>query len=105
MLSHEEDFYVGGEAGDGVEVLERVTSEDWDLVILDLTMPRKNGFEVLKEIRKARPDLPVLIVSVHPAEQYAEPTLAMGARGYIMKDLAPEELVPQVRRVLQETGE
>ncbi|MBI4558794.1 MAG: response regulator transcription factor [Candidatus Hydrogenedentes bacterium] len=101
MLEEEMSIYIGGEARNGFEVLEKVRAEAWDLVILDLTMPGKNGFEVLKELRKECPELPVLVLSVHPAEQYAARSIELGARGYIVKERAPEELVPKVRELFQ----
>jgi len=100
LLAQEEDMDIAGEACDGVEVLEKVRTEKWDLLILDLSMPRKNGFEVLKELQQDYPDLPVLILSVHPSEQYEARSLQLGARSYIVKDRAPEELVLRINEAL-----
>lgn len=100
LLAQEEDMDIAGEACDGVEVLEKVRTGKWDLLILDLSMPRKNGFEVLKELQQDYPDLPVLILSVHPSEQYEARSLQLGARSYIVKDRAPEELVLKINEAL-----
>ena len=75
--------------------------EKWDVVISDLTMPGKSGLEALGEIKQSFPELPVLILSIHPEEQYAIRALKAGASGYLSKDTAPDELVNAVHRVLQ----
>jgi DNA-binding NarL/FixJ family response regulator len=66
LLAECDDMYVVGEASRGDEALEKVLNEPYDLVILDITMPVKHGLDVLKEIKQERPDLPVLILSIHP---------------------------------------
>jgi DNA-binding NarL/FixJ family response regulator len=78
-----------------------VIREKWDVVISDLTMPGKSGLEALGEIKQLFPELPVLILSIHPEEQYAIRALKAGAAGYLSKDTAPDELVNAVHRVLQ----
>jgi DNA-binding NarL/FixJ family response regulator len=89
-----------GEAADSQEALERVWKEHWNVVILDLTMPGRSGLEVLKEIKQARPSLPVLILSMHPEDQFAVRLLKAGAAGYMTKESAPEELVGAVRKAI-----
>ena len=89
-----------GEAGNAQEVLEQVWRESWDVVVLDITMPGRSGLDVLREIRKARPKLPVLVLSVHPENQFAVRVLRRGASGYMTKESAPEELVGAVRKVM-----
>jgi DNA-binding NarL/FixJ family response regulator len=91
---------VVGEARDAGGVLLRVKDEDWDAVVLDLTMPGCSGLEALQEIKLARPRLPVLILSVHPEDQLAVRTLKAGAAGYLTKESAPEELVHALRKVV-----
>jgi DNA-binding NarL/FixJ family response regulator len=91
---------VFGEAANSQEALERVWKEPWDVVILDLTMPGRSGLEVLKEIKKARPKLPVLILSMHPEDQFAVRLLKAGASGYMTKESAPEELVGAVNKAV-----
>jgi len=89
-----------GEAANSQQTLARVAQERWDVVILDLTMPGRSGHEVLLEIKRAHPLLPVLILSVHPEDQFAVRLLKAGAAGYMTKETAPEELVGAVRKAL-----
>jgi two-component system, NarL family, invasion response regulator UvrY len=89
-----------GEAGDSREGLEAVHAEDWDLVILDITMPGRNGLELTRDIRGAKPGLPVLVVSAHSERDYALRALKLGAAGFVPKQSAPDVLVSAVRRVL-----
>ena len=88
------------EACTGEEVLEKALKEDYSIILLDITMPGRSGFDILRELRSRKPEIPVLILSVHPEEQYAVRMLKMGASGYLTKELAPEELVAAIRRVL-----
>jgi len=89
-----------GEAADSQQALERVWKEHWDIVILDLTMPGRSGLEVLKEIKRAHPNLPVLMLSMHPEDQFAVRLLKAGAAGYMTKESAPEALVGAVRKAI-----
>ncbi|MFT3682808.1 MAG: response regulator transcription factor [Ferruginibacter sp.] len=89
------------EVADAYELVKKVIKEKWDVVISDLTMPGKSGLEALQEIKQLFPELPVLILSIHPEEQYAIRALKAGAAGYLSKDTAPDELVNAVSRVLQ----
>jgi two-component system invasion response regulator UvrY len=89
-----------GEAANSQEALDRVWSEPWDVVILDLTMPGRTGLEVLKEIKREKPKLPVLILSMHPEDQFAVRLLKAGASGYMTKESAPEELVGAVKKAI-----
>lgn len=89
-----------GEATNAQEAIERVWKENWDVVVLDITMPGRSGLEVLKEIRKSRPKLPVLVLSMHPEDQFAVRILKIGASGYMTKESAPNELVGAVRKVM-----
>jgi two-component system, NarL family, invasion response regulator UvrY len=100
ILSEEPDMAVLGEAQNSQEVLELVHNQDWDIVVLDITMPGRGGLDVLKEVRHERPKLPVLMLSVHPEDQYAVRTLKAGAAGYMTKESAPEELVQAIRKIL-----
>ncbi len=86
---------------DAEELITKVIKEKWDVVISDLTMPGKSGLDALQYIKQNLPTLPVLILSIHPEEQYAIRVLKAGAAGYLSKDTAPDELVNAVRRVLQ----
>jgi two-component system invasion response regulator UvrY len=89
-----------GEASNAQEALDQVWREAWDVVVLDMSMPGRNGLEVLKEIKKSRPKLPVLVLSMHPEDQFAVRVLKTGAAGYMTKESAPEELVGAVKKVL-----
>jgi DNA-binding NarL/FixJ family response regulator len=88
------------EVADADELIKKVILDKWDLVISDLSMPGKSGLEALQHIKHLFPTLPVLILSIHPEEQYAIRVLKAGAAGYLSKDTAPEELVIAVNRVL-----
>lgn len=89
-----------GMAANGQETLDLVRSRAWDILILDLTMPDKNGLALLKEIKVLQPRLPVLILSVHSEDFYAVRLLKAGASGYLAKDSAPDELVTAIRTAL-----
>jgi DNA-binding NarL/FixJ family response regulator len=89
-----------GEAGTAAQVLELARKQHWDILILDITMPGRNGLEVLKEVKHAYPKLPVLVLSMHPEDQFAIRTLKAGAAGYMTKENAPEELIKAIRKVL-----
>jgi len=99
IVAENPDMAVAGEAATGHEVLEFVRRQACDLVLLDLAMPGKDGLDTLKELKTIRPDLPVLILSVYPEEQYAVRLLRAGAAGYLTKESAPEELVAAIRKV------
>lgn len=89
-----------GEASDGAEALKLIWKEDWDLVLLDIHMPGRDGLEVLREAKKARPRMPVLILSSSSEEEYAVRTLRDGASGYIGKNAPEKELLKAVGEVL-----
>jgi two-component system invasion response regulator UvrY len=88
------------EARDSVEVLANVEREDWDLIILDISMPGRSGLDILADLKRLRPKLPVLIISAHSEDQYGKRALKGGASGYMNKETAPEELVIAIRTVL-----
>lgn len=99
ILADTDDLVVAGEAANGHEVLELIRREDWDMVLLDLAMPGKDGLETLKEVKREKPKLPVLVLSIYPEEQYAVRALKAGASGYLTKESAPEELIAAIRKV------
>jgi two-component system invasion response regulator UvrY len=101
LLAEYKDLTVAGEAGSGVEAVAMVRESDWDIVLLDISMPDINGVDTLKQIRRAKPDLPVLILSMHPEGQYAVNLLRAGANGYVCKEGAPEQLINAIRTVLK----
>jgi len=99
IVSEPSDMVVADEAANGNEVLEKTLKGDYDVVILDITMPGINGLDALKQIKNQRPELPILVLSMHPEEQYALRVLKAGASGYLTKESAPEELITSIRRV------
>lgn len=88
------------EVPDAEELIKKTLQSDWDVIISDLSMPGRSGLEALQQIKQIKPKVPVLILSIHPEEQYALRVLKAGAAGYLSKDLAPDELVNAVNRVL-----
>ena len=84
---------------DGNELMEKIKEKDYDVVVLDISMPGKSGLEVLKELKIVRPKLPVLMLSIYPEGQYAVRVLKAGASGYLTKDSASEELVTAVEKI------
>ncbi|NLT22351.1 MAG: response regulator transcription factor [Syntrophorhabdus sp.] len=99
ILAGLDDMTVEDEAESGQEVLLKMTAKDFDLVLLDISMPGKSGLEVLEEIKVMKPRVPVLILSMHPEEQYAVRMLRAGASGYLTKASAPQELISAIRKV------
>ena len=99
VLSDTPDMVVADEAGNGQEVLSLVSKKDYDVILLYISMPGKNGLEVLKELKIVSPKTPVLILSIYPEEQYAIRALKAGASGYLTKASAPEELISAIRKV------
>jgi two-component system invasion response regulator UvrY len=99
IVAETTDMAVTDEADTGHEVLEKVSENDYDVVVLDITMPGLNGLDALKQLRSQRPDLPVLVLSIHPEEQYAVRVLKAGASGYLTKESAPDELISAIRKV------
>jgi len=95
------DIQVAGEAGNGQEVLEHIGKQEFDLLLLDIAMPGRDGLEILKEVKMLNPKLTVLMLSMFPEEQYALRALKSGASGYLTKDTIPKELVKAVRKVLK----
>jgi DNA-binding NarL/FixJ family response regulator len=100
ILAHEFDDATCGEAGEAAQVLDQVRCHHWDLVILDVGMPGRSGLDILNDLKQLRPELPVLVLSMYPEDQYGKRVLKAGAVGYMNKETAPEELVKAIRRVL-----
>ena len=99
ILAETHDLVVGGEAGNGQEVLDQVRNEGWDLVLLDISMPGISGLDILKQLKRERPELSVLVLSIYPEDQYAVRVLKAGASGYLTKDSAPDQLIEAIRRI------
>jgi len=100
ILAEEFKRAVFGEAAEAQQTLEQVWAHPWDIVVLDVTMPGRSGLEVLKEIKRARPMMPVLMLSMHPEDQFAIRLLKAGAAGYLSKESAPAELIGAVRKAM-----
>jgi len=101
VLSDTPDLIVADEAGNGQEVLEHLKKKKYDVVLLDISMPGKNGLEILGDLKADYPKLPVLILSIYPEEQYAIRALRAGASGYLTKASAPHELISAIRKISQ----
>ncbi len=99
ILADTDDLEVVGEAGDGTAALQKVRDRDWDLVILDLSMPGRNGIELIKLMKDERPKLKILVFSMHPEDQYAVRTIRAGASGYLSKEENSDLFIPAIRRV------
>jgi two-component system, NarL family, invasion response regulator UvrY len=99
MLAETSDIVIGSEAVDGTEALDLVRREEWDVILLDLSMPGSDGLELVKQLRAERPRTPILILSMHPEDQFAMRAIRAGASGYLTKNSAPTELVNAIRRV------
>jgi len=97
----EDDHRIGliEEACDGKEMLEKLLKQDFDIVLLDISLPGKSGLELLTDAKKLKPDTAFLILSIHPEEQYAIRALKLGASGYLTKSSATEELIDAVIRI------
>ena len=88
------------DVADADELFNQVLKNEWDVVITDISMPGRSGLDVLQQIRQHYPKLPILVLSVHPEDQYAIRVMRTGASGYLNKDSAPEELVKALHRIL-----
>lgn len=100
IISTEPDIVIGGEASNAQELLDVVRAQRWDAVILDIGLPGRNGLEVLSILKEEQPKLPVLVLTMHPEDQFAIRAFRAGAAGYLTKDSAPDELVKALRKIL-----
>lgn len=99
VISTTDDMAVTGEAADGLEALEQVRKHDWDVIVLDMTMPGISGIDLIKRLRKEKQGLHVLVLSMHREDQFAVRALKAGASGYLTKGSAPDVLISAIRRV------
>jgi DNA-binding NarL/FixJ family response regulator len=99
LIADSGDMAVTGEAADGDEALGMVAQNQYDVVILDLSMPGRGGLDALKQMHSLHPQVPVLVLSMYPEEQYAVRVLKAGAAGYLTKSSATEELLNALRRI------
>ena len=95
------DMEIAGEAGTAEEAIRLIRAQDWDIVLLDIAMPDKSGVEVLKQIKREKPELPVLILSMHPENRYAVQILRSGASGYVQKEALATELVSAIQTIMR----
>ena len=93
------DIKVTAEASNGQEVIEKVTMNNFDLIILDIAMPGRDGFEVIKEIKRVKPNTPILVLSIYPEDQIGIRVLENGASGYLNKESAPSELINAITKI------
>jgi two-component system, NarL family, invasion response regulator UvrY len=91
---------VFGEASTAEETLEFVRRQDWDAIILDISMPGKSGLDILDDLRRSRPRIPVLLLTMHPEQQFARRALKAGAAGYLTKDSVPDELKGAIKKIV-----
>ena len=99
VVNESGDIEIADEASNGNDALNLARRNDYDVVILDITMPGRSGLDVLAQLKDEKPEVPVLVLSIHPEEQYAIRTLKTGAAGYLTKESAPQELVQAIRKV------
>jgi len=100
ILSEENEVSVLGEASNSDELMKLLYENDWDIIILDITLPGKNGLDLLIEIKKRKPDTKVLILTMHPEEEIAIRALKTGASGFLNKDSVPAELTNAIKKII-----
>lgn len=101
ILADTDDLVVAGEAANGLAVLEQIRAREFNLLVLDISMPGRNGLELIKQVKSERPKLPILVFSMHPEEQYAVRAIRAGASGYLSKEGDTDLLLPAMRRVAE----
>jgi two-component system invasion response regulator UvrY len=101
ILEEAKGMQVVGEAANGIDALKMLRTAKWDVILLDISMPGKNGVDTLKQIMEMNKDAKVLILSMYPEDQYAVRLMKAGASGYMTKETAPEQLVEAIRRVVE----
>lgn len=99
LIAKTADMVVADEASNGLEVLEKARASHCDVVLLDISMPGLHGLDVIRQLKKQSPKLPILILSMHSEEQYAVRAFRAGASGYLTKQSAPDELLAAIRKV------
>ena len=99
ILADTDDLVVSGEASNGHTVMEQVKQRDWDLLVLDLSMPGRHGLELIKLLKAERPKMPILIFSMHQEEQFAVRAFRAGASGYMSKEGDSDLILPAMRKV------
>lgn len=100
LIDEESDMKIVDIATDGSEALKKLRANKYDITVMDISMPKKTGVEILEELKYEKIKTPILILSVYPEEQYAMRLIKTGASGYLTKDTAPEELVTAIRKIV-----
>ncbi len=100
LLDDTEDIRVTGEAESGIQALKLAQEQQYDLILLDIALPDKNGIDVLKQLKSEQPDVKVIVLSMYPEDQYGVRSLKAGASGYLNKQSAPDQLIGAIRQVL-----
>jgi two-component system invasion response regulator UvrY len=100
ILARTGDLVVGGEARNAHEVMRVVRERDWDVLLMDMSMPGRSGIDLIKQVKSEKPKLPILVLSMHQEHQYAVRAIRAGASGYLNKDSASEMLVSAIRKVV-----
>jgi two-component system invasion response regulator UvrY len=100
LLDDTEDIRVTGEADSGMQALKLAREQHYDLILLDIALPDKNGIDVLKQFKSEQPDVKVIVLSMYPEDQYGVRSLKAGASGYLNKQSAPDQLIGAIRQVL-----
>jgi two-component system, NarL family, invasion response regulator UvrY len=98
-VSDSNDMTVLGEACNGKETIKMALNDEYDVVVLDISMPDISGLDILKQLKIQKPNLKILVLTMHPEEQYAMRVLKAGASGYLTKESAPQELISAIRKV------
>jgi len=99
ILADTGDITVAAEATNGQEVMARIRAQDYDVAVLDMSMPGRSGIELIKQVKDEKPKLRILVLTMHSEEQYAVRALKAGASGYLTKDSAAEQLVAAIRKI------
>lgn len=99
ILADTDDLAVAGEAANGHELMQLVRDGDWDVLVLDISMPGRSGLDLIRLVKNEKPDLPILILSMHQEDQYAVRTLHAGASGYLTKESDSDLVITAIRRV------
>jgi DNA-binding NarL/FixJ family response regulator len=99
IINETNDLVVASEASNGVEALKKIRAGGCEVVLLDISLPGINGIEILTHLKTEKPQIPILILTMHPEEQYAIRALKAGASGYLTKENTPDELVAAIRKV------
>lgn len=99
ILKKSEEIGQIDEASNGLEMIDKISHIDYDILLLDISMPGRSGLDFLKDIKNIRPGIPILILSIHPEEQYALRALKLGASGYLSKESAPDELLNAILKI------